>query len=120
MFWGFLFGLPLTILRSFSCLPEQTTVGAVTACTAWEEKKGLFNGLNGHALRSVGVANKSIHLPRLTVRVATYLAQEIASLFRPALYHPVMSLTDDDTLPLLTSGLICPREPSSRDPLLTS
>ena len=39
----------------------------------------------------------------LTVRVATYLAKEIASLFRPVLYHPVMSLTDDDTLPLLTS-----------------
>ena len=30
----FLFGLPLTILRSGSCLPEQTTVGAVMACTA--------------------------------------------------------------------------------------
>ena len=27
----------------------------------------------------------------LTVRVATYLAKEIASLFRPVLYHPVMS-----------------------------
>ena len=39
----------------------------------------------------------------LTVRVATYLAKEIASLFRPVLYHPVMFLTDDDTLPLLTS-----------------
>ena len=39
----------------------------------------------------------------LTVRVATYLAKEIASLFRPVLYHPVMSLTDEDTLPLLTS-----------------
>ena len=39
----------------------------------------------------------------LTVRVAAYLAKEIASLFRPVLYHPVMSLTDDDTLPLLTS-----------------
>ena len=39
----------------------------------------------------------------LTVRVATYLAKEIASLFRPVLYHPVMSLTDDDTLPLQTS-----------------
>ena len=39
----------------------------------------------------------------LTVRVATSLAKEIASLFRPVLYHPVMSLTDDDTLPLLTS-----------------
>ena len=39
----------------------------------------------------------------LTVRVATYLAKEIASLFRPVLYHPVMSPTDDDTLPLLTS-----------------
>ena len=37
----------------------------------------------------------------LTVRVATYLAKEIASLFRPVLYHPVMSLTDEDTLPLL-------------------
>ena len=39
----------------------------------------------------------------LTVRVATYLAKEIASLFRPVLYHPLMSLTDEDTLPLLTS-----------------
>ena len=39
----------------------------------------------------------------LTVRVATYLAKEIASQFRPVLYHPVMSLTDEDTLPLLTS-----------------
>ena len=39
----------------------------------------------------------------LTVRVATYLAKEIASLFRPVIHHPVMSLTDDDTLPLLTS-----------------
>ena len=39
----------------------------------------------------------------LTVRVATYLAREIASLFRPVLYHPLMSLTEDDTLPLLTS-----------------
>ena len=35
----------------------------------------------------------------LTVRVA----KEIASLFRPVLYHPLMSLTDGDTLPLLTS-----------------
>ena len=39
----------------------------------------------------------------LTVRVATYLAKEIASLFRPVLHHPVMALTDDDTLSLLTS-----------------
>ena len=39
----------------------------------------------------------------LTVRVATYLAREIASSFRPVLYHPLMSLTDEDTLPLLTS-----------------
>ena len=39
----------------------------------------------------------------LTVRVATYLAKEIASLFRPVLYHPLMSLTEEDTLPLLTS-----------------
>ena len=39
----------------------------------------------------------------LTVRVATYLAKEIAALFRPVLYHPLMSLTEDDTLPLLTS-----------------
>ena len=39
----------------------------------------------------------------LTVRVATYLAKEIASLFRPVLYHPRMSLTDEDTLPLPTS-----------------
>ena len=39
----------------------------------------------------------------LTVRVATYLAKEIASLFRPVLQHPVMALTDDDTLSLLTS-----------------
>ena len=36
----FLVWNPLTILRSFSCLPEQTTVGAVMACTAWEKKKG--------------------------------------------------------------------------------
>ena len=35
----FLFGLPLTNLRSGSCLPEQTTVGAVMACTAGEKKK---------------------------------------------------------------------------------
>ena len=41
----------------------------------------------------------------LTVRVATYLAKEIASLFRPVLQHPVMALTDDDTLSLLTSDL---------------
>ena len=34
-----LFGLPLTILRSGSCLPKRTTVGAVTACTAGEKKK---------------------------------------------------------------------------------
>ena len=39
----------------------------------------------------------------LTVRVATYLAKEIASLFRSVLQHPVMALTDDDTLSLLTS-----------------
>ena len=39
----------------------------------------------------------------LTVRVATYLAREIAALFRPVLYHPLMSLTEEDTLPLLTS-----------------
>ena len=39
----------------------------------------------------------------LTVRVATSLAKEIASLFRPVLQHPVMALTDDDTLSLLTS-----------------
>ena len=39
----------------------------------------------------------------LTVRVATYLAKEIAALFRPVLYHPLMSLTEEDTLPLLTS-----------------
>ena len=39
----------------------------------------------------------------LTVRVATYLAKEIASLFRSVLHHAVMSLTDDDTLSLLTS-----------------
>ena len=39
----------------------------------------------------------------LTVRVATYLAKEIASLFRPVLYHPLMALTDEDTLLLLTS-----------------
>ena len=37
----FLFGLPLTTLRSFSCIPEQTTVGAVMARTAWEKKKGV-------------------------------------------------------------------------------
>ena len=30
----------------------------------------------------------------LTVRVPTYLAKEIASLFRPVLYHPLMSLTE--------------------------
>ncbi len=39
----------------------------------------------------------------LTVRVATYLAKEIASLLRPVLYHPIMALTDDDTVSLLTS-----------------
>ena len=39
----------------------------------------------------------------LTVRVATYLAKEIAALFRPVSYHPLMSLTEDDTRPLLTS-----------------
>ncbi len=39
----------------------------------------------------------------LTVRVAMYLAKLIASLFRPVLYHPCMTLTDDDTESLLTS-----------------
>ena len=39
----------------------------------------------------------------LTVRVATHLAKEIASLFRPVLYHPLMALTEEDTLPLLSS-----------------
>ena len=39
----------------------------------------------------------------LKVRVSTFLAKEIASLLRPVLYHPRMSLTDEDTLPLLTS-----------------
>ena len=39
----------------------------------------------------------------LTVRVATYLAKEIASLFRPVLYHPLMALTEEDTFPFLSS-----------------
>ena len=39
----------------------------------------------------------------LTVRVAMYLAKLISSLFRPVLYHPCMTLTDDDTESLLTS-----------------
>ena len=39
----------------------------------------------------------------LTVRVATYLAELIASLLRPVLYHPHMIQFDDDTEPLLTS-----------------
>ena len=37
----------------------------------------------------------------LTVRVD--LVKEIASLFRPVLYHSLMSLTEEDTLSLLTS-----------------
>ena len=36
----------------------------------------------------------------LTVRVAMYLAKLIASLLRPVLYHPLMALTDDDTIAL--------------------
>ena len=39
----------------------------------------------------------------LTVRVAMYLAKLIASLLRPVLYHLCMTLTDDDTISLLTS-----------------
>ena len=39
----------------------------------------------------------------LTVRVAMYLAKLIASLLRPVLYHPLMELTDEDTLALLSS-----------------
>ena len=39
----------------------------------------------------------------LTVRVAMYLAKLTASLLRPVLYHPLMALTDEDTLPLLSS-----------------
>ena len=39
----------------------------------------------------------------LTVRVAMYLAKLIASLLRPVLYHPCMTLTDDGTMSLLTS-----------------
>ena len=39
----------------------------------------------------------------LTVRVAMYLAKLIASLLRPILYHPLMELTEEDTLALLSS-----------------
>ena len=39
----------------------------------------------------------------LTVRVAMYFAKLIASLLRPVLYHPCMTLTDDDTISRLTS-----------------
>ena len=39
----------------------------------------------------------------LTVRVATYLAEIIASLLRPVLYHPNMIQFDNDTEPLLSS-----------------
>ena len=39
----------------------------------------------------------------LTVRVAMYLAKLIASLLRPVLYHPLMDLTEEDTLALLSS-----------------
>ena len=39
----------------------------------------------------------------LTVRVAMYLAKFIASLLRPVLHHPCMTLTDDDAICLLTS-----------------
>ena len=47
--------------------------------------------------------NISSFAKTLTVRVAMYLAKLIASLFRPVLYHPDMTLTDDDTESLLTS-----------------
>ena len=52
-----------------------------------------------------GLCRKSISsfAKTLTVRVAMYLAKLIASLFRPVLYHPCMTLTDDDTESLLTS-----------------
>ena len=39
----------------------------------------------------------------LTVRVAMYLAKLIASLLRPVLYHPLMALTDEDTIAPLSS-----------------
>ena len=39
----------------------------------------------------------------LTVRVAMYLAKLIASLLRPVLHHPCMTLTGDDAISLLTS-----------------
>ena len=39
----------------------------------------------------------------LTVKVATYLATEIASLFRPILSHPQLVLYDNESEPLLTS-----------------
>ena len=42
----------------------------------------------------------------LTVRVAMYLAKLIASLLRPVLYHPLMELTDEDTLALLPSEFL--------------
>ena len=35
----------------------------------------------------------------ITVRVATYLAEVIASLFKPVIHHPNMILFDDDTEP---------------------
>ena len=47
-------------------------------------------------------ATKANVTKTLTVRVATYLA-EIASLLRPVLYHPLMALAEEDTLPLLSS-----------------
>ena len=40
----------------------------------------------------------------LMVRVATYLAKLIASLLQPVLYHPLMDLTEENTLALLSSG----------------
>ena len=50
-------------------------------------------------------ASTSAFAKTLTVRVATYLAELIASLLRPVLYHPHMIQFDDDTEPLLTSQL---------------
>ena len=40
---------------------------------------------------------------RSFVKVLTVIAKLIASLLRPVLYHPLMELTDEDTLALLSS-----------------
>ena len=80
------------------------------ARTAWEKKKEKKFGVNRldgllvgylielratHSDPSKCRRQISSFAKTLTVRVATYLAKEIAAL----LYHPLMSLTEDGTLP---------------------